>query len=197
MGFQRRIQTKKPLEDNEIIELFWSRNESAIDETDIKYGKYLLAIAYNVLNDTLDSEECLNDTYLSVWNSIPPTRPNVLRAFLTTVMRRVAVNRYHSNSKKSAVPSEMTHSLSEMEYFLSLCDAESDFDTRQLGQIISEYLRSITSRRRYIFMSRYYVFKTVKQIAKDLGLSVSMINKELVIIKNGLKEKLGSEGYSV
>ena len=120
MGFQRHIQTKKPLEDNEIIELFWSRNESAIDETDIKYGKYLLAIAFNILNDTLDSEECLNDTYLSVWNSIPPTRPNILRAFLTTVMRRVAVNRYHSNSKKSAVPSEMTHSLSEMEYFLSL-----------------------------------------------------------------------------
>ncbi len=197
MGFQRRIQTKKPLEDNEIIELFWSRDESAIDETDIKYGKYLLAIAYNVLNDTLDSEECLNDTYLSVWNSIPPTRPNVLRAFLTTVMRRVAVNRYHSKSKKRTVPSEMTHSLSEMEYFLSLCDTESDFDTRQLGRIISEYLRSITLRRRYIFMSRYYVFKTVKQIAKDLGLSVSMVNKELVIIKNDLKEKLESEGYSV
>ena len=90
MSVQEKIKIKSSLNDEEIIELYWERNERAIDETDFKYKKYLFVIAYNILNDKLDCEECLNDTYLGAWNAMPPSRPNALKAFLTVIMRRIA-----------------------------------------------------------------------------------------------------------
>ena len=115
LGMKR--QSKKtiytPLDDKKIVELYWQRDERAIEETDAKYRKYLLSVSYNILHDTLDCEECLNDTYIGAWNAMPPSKPEILRAFLVTIMRRIAVNRYHSNRKKSNIPSEMTVALSE------------------------------------------------------------------------------------
>lgn len=87
MELQRKQTAKKPISDEKIIELYWSRDEKAIEETDLKYKKYLFSIAYNIVCDRLDCEECLNDTYLGAWNAIPPSRPNVLKAFLTTIVR--------------------------------------------------------------------------------------------------------------
>ena len=99
MKLQSKRSVKTPMDDEEIVELYWNRNERAIEETDFKYKKYLFSIAYNIVHDRLDSEECLNDTYLGVWKAIPPTKPNVLIAFLTTITRRIAIKRYHSNLK--------------------------------------------------------------------------------------------------
>ena len=172
-----------PLEDDEIIELYWQRNEAAIAETDLKYRKYLFIIAYNILNEKLDCEECLNDTYLGAWNAIPPTRPNVLKAFLTTIIRRTAMKRYQHKNRQRAVPSEMTVSLSELEAFVSGDgDVEADFDAERLGKIISDFVRSLGKRRQFIFMSRYYAADSIDVIARDLKLSRSMINKELAAI---------------
>ncbi|MBQ5361746.1 MAG: RNA polymerase subunit sigma-70, partial [Clostridia bacterium] len=92
------------LADDEIVELYWQRDETAIRATDAKYKKHLMAIAYNIVHDARDCEECLNDTYLGAWNAIPPARPTALRAFLTTLMRRIAINRYYSNQRGSQVP---------------------------------------------------------------------------------------------
>lgn len=187
-----------PLDDDKIIELFWERNEKAIMETDYKYKKYLSAIAYNIVHDALDCEECLNDTYLSLWNTIPPSKPNVFKAFITTIVRRVSINRYHSNLKKKIIPSEMTVSLCELEHFLSVDDdVSSDFDSVILGRIISNFVRSLSERKQFIFMSRYYVSDSIDIIAKNLNLSRSMINKELASIRSDLKEKLESEGYLI
>ncbi len=83
--------------DEQIIELYWERNETAIQETETKYGKMLFRIAYNILHDRLDSEECKNDTYIGVWNAIPPTKPNVFPAFITQIMRNIATKRYKEN----------------------------------------------------------------------------------------------------
>ncbi|MBR5286531.1 MAG: sigma-70 family RNA polymerase sigma factor [Clostridia bacterium] len=189
---------KLPLDDESIVELYWQRNEKAIEETDFKYKKYLLSIAYNVLHEPLDCEECLNDTYLGAWNAIPPTRPNVLKAFLTVVVRRVAIKRYHRNLKKSSVPSEMTVSLSELEDFIiGDEDISTDFDAARLGRVISDFVRSLSERRQFIFVSRYYASEPIDSIASDLNLSRSMINKELAAIKTALREKLESEGYNV
>ena len=196
MELQERKETRYPLDDAKIIELYWSRNEAAIDETDFKYRKHLLSVAYHILGDRLDCEESLNDTYLGAWNAIPPQRPNALKAFLTTVMRRIAINRYHSKRKKRAVPSEMTVSLSELEDFISDDgDPSADFDTARLGHILSDFLRTLSDRRRFIFMSRYYMAEPIDQIAKELHLSRSMVNKELAAIRSALKETLESEGY--
>ena len=199
---ERRQYMKKrdklPLDDESIVELYWQRNEKAIEETDFKYKKYLLSIAYNVLHEPLDCEECLNDTYLGAWNAIPPTRPNVLKAFLTVVVRRIAIKRYHRNLKKSSVPSEMTVSLSELEDFIiGDEDISTDFDAARLGRVISDFVRSLSERRQFIFVSRYYASEPIDSIASDLNLSRSMINKELAAIKTALREKLESEGYNV
>lgn len=198
MERQRKKAARAALDDKKIVELYWRRDEKAIEETDLKYKKYLLAIAYNIVHDTLDCEECLNDTYVGAWNSMPPSCPDILRAFLTTIMRRTAVNRYHSNNKKSTVPSEMTLALSELEEAIGQeADFEESFDSYRLGKIISDYIRSLSERRRFIFMSRYYAANTVNKIAGDLNLSRSTVNKELAFIRNGLKEKLENEGYTI
>lgn len=191
------LQTvRTPLDDEKIVALYWERDEQAIGETDFKYRKYLFTIVRNLLQDLRDCEECMNDTYLGAWNAIPPTRPNVLKAFLTTVTRRTAIKRYHRNLKKGAVPSELTVSLSELEDFVSGDgDVTGEFDARRLGGVISDFVRSLPERKQFIFMSRYYVADPIDTIANDLALSRSTVNKELAAIRSALKETLEREGY--
>lgn len=198
MKLQSKQTARTPMDDDKIVELYWERDEKAIEETDFKYKKYLFSIAYNVVYDRLDCEECLNDTYLGAWNAIPPTKPSVLKAFLTTITRRIAIKRYHSNLKQSVIPSEMTVSLSELEDFVAGDgDVDSEFDAERLGRVISDFVRSLSECRQFIFMSRYYVSDPIDTIASDLSLSRSMVNKELAAIRSALKEKLESEGYSI
>ena len=198
MELQRKQTAKMPMDDEKITELYWNRDEKAIEETDFKYKKYLFSIAYNIVHDRLDSEECLNDTYLGAWNAIPPTKPNVLKAFLTTITRRIAIKRYHSSLKQNVIPSEMTVSLSELEDFIAGDgDVDSEFDAERLGRVISDFVRSLSDRRQFIFMSRYYLADPIDTIASDLSLSRSMVNKELATIRSALKEKLESEGYLI
>ena len=198
MELQSKQTARTPMDDDKIVELYWERDEKAIEETDFKYKKYLFSIAYNVVYDRLDCEECLNDTYLGAWNAIPPTKPSVLKAFLTTITRRIAIKRYHSNLKQSVIPSEMTVSLSELEDFVADDgDVDSEFDAERLGRVISDFVRSLSERRQFIFMSRYYVSDPIDTIASDLSLSRSMVKKELAAIRSALKEKLESEGYSI
>ena len=198
MGLQSKQTVKTPMDDKKIVELYFERNEKAIEETDFKYKKYLFSIAYNIVHDKLDSEECLNDTYLGVWNAIPPSKPNVFKAFLTTITRRIAIKRYNSKSRQNVISSEMTVSLSELEDFVAGDgDAATDFDAARLGRVISDFVRSLSERRQFIFMSRYYVADPIDTIASDLNLSRSMVNKELAAIRSALKEKLESEGYSI
>jgi len=189
------IRCKRPVRstfsDEKIIDLYWSRDENAITETHLKYKNYLFSIAYNIVHYKPDCEECLNDTYLAAWNAIPPAKPNVLKAFLTTIVRRIAINRYHSNLRQS----EMTVSLSELEGILSYDEnADSRIESKELGRVISDFARSLPERRRFIFMSRYYVAEPIDNIARELSLSRSMVNKELATIRKILKEKLESEG---
>lgn len=196
MELQKQTSPRTPLPDEVIVTLYWNRDETAIEETDFKYKNYLFSVLRNLLKDPMDCEECLNDTYLGTWNAIPPTKPAVLKAFLTTVARRAAIKRYHKARKKAAIPSELTVSLSELEDFLSDGgEAESDLDAAALGKVISEFLYSLDKRKRYIFMSRYYVAVSIEKIARELKVSRSTVNKELAAIRKSLKVKLESEGY--
>ena len=198
MELHRKHGARSALSDEAIISLYWDRDRKAITETDFKYGKYLYTIIYNILHDKLDCEECLNDTHLGAWNAMPPARPQVLKAFLVTISRRIAIKRYHKLRQKGAVPSEMTVALAEVEDFIAEnSSAEEAFDAKQLGQIISRFVRSLPQRQRYIFISRYYAAEPIDTIAKELVLSRSMIHKELAAIRTALKETLESEGYSV
>ena len=192
MELQRNQLNKSTISDEAIIALYWNRDESAIEETDLKYKNYLYSVAYNIVHGRPDCEECLNDTYLAAWNAMPPSKPNVLKAFLTAITRRISINRFHSNMRHS----EMMVALSELEAFLTDGESvDSRLDAKELGRVISDFVRRLPQRRRFIFMSRYYAADPIDTIAKELGLSRSMVNKELAAIRKALKEKLESEGY--
>lgn len=158
----KKLNKQSVISDEDIIELFWIRDENAIKETERKYKNYLFAIAYNIISDKEGSEECLNDTYLGAWNSIPPSRPNVLKAFLTVIMRRIAIKKYHSSMKNSSIPTQMTLSLSELEgYFRDSDDTEGEFEARELGRVLSEFVRKLSPCQQFIFMSRYYIADSI------------------------------------
>lgn len=183
--------------DMDIIDMYWARNEDAIRHTDVKYRQYLIAVGMGILHSTEDSEECLNDTYVGAWNSMPPNRPNVLRAFLGAIMRKISISRHRANTRQKRSLGA-TFSLTDFEDFLP--DSDQPYTGSQvesLGHVISDYLRSITDRQRYIFISRYYYTKSIDQIMAELGCSRSTVNKEIAAIKQGLKEYLAKEGYTV
>ena len=186
----------KLLEDEEIIELYWARNERAITETDKKYKNYLHTIAYNILHDDLDCEECLNDTYLGTWNSIPPTRPNVFQAFISKIMRNTALGRYNKNTAEKRIPSEMTVSVGEfVECLPSELTVEEEYFIDGVSKIISEFLRSLPERSAFVFICRYYCSDKISDIADMLHVSESTVFRELMSIREQLREKLVKEGY--
>lgn len=184
--------------DEYIIELFWQRDQSAIDKTDRKYGRYLYTVAYNLLHDPLDCEECKNSTYLGAWNAIPPDRPDVFKAYLTKIMRRISINRFKEKTRQKRVPSELTESLSELGLDpVDRSTPEEELEAIELGRVISRYLRGLDDRGRCVFISRYYFADPIKQIAKNFGVTESAIYKELTAIRDGLKEHLEREGFEL
>ena len=195
MKEDQSTQARAHLSDEEIIELYWNRNEKAITATDDKYRQFLFTIAYNIVHDDLDCEECLNDTYLGTWNRIPPTRPNVFQAFLARIMRNIAVNRFKHNTAAKRVPSELTVSLEELEgYMRSDLTVEDEIAIGQLSDALNAYLRNLPERERLVFMCRYYYADKVIEIADMMGISRNTITKYLTDIREGLKDHLIKEG---
>ncbi len=184
--------------DHEIIALFWQRNEDAIRETDGKYGSMLSRVAYNILHDRLDAEECKNDTYLGAWNVIPPTRPNVFPAFIAKIMRNIATKRYREKTSQKRIPSELTVSMDELQGVLQGEESiEADYAARELGRLISEYVRSLSERQQYIFIGRFYMAETISYLAKRLDIGVSTVHRELGKISEGLKIYLERNGVMI
>lgn len=197
MSVSRKI-SDPCLSDEELVELYWNRNEKAIERTDQKYGNYLFRIAQNIVHSDLDSEECLNDTYLGTWNRIPPTRPNILQAFLAKIMRNVAVDRYRSNTAAGRIPSELTDSLEELDECIHMHYTESEEQSvREIARILNEYLDSLPRRREFVFVCRYYFADSVSHIATLLGVSTVTVSRELSAIRRELRERLEKEGITV
>ncbi|MBR2446153.1 MAG: RNA polymerase sigma factor [Clostridia bacterium] len=183
------------LSDDEIISLYWDRDENAIKQTDIKYREYLLRAANRILLDLQDSEECLDDTYLSAWKSIPPERPYLLRAFLLAIIRNHAVMLIRKNNRQKRAVLSQAVSLSELEDVLSAWDP--GIDAINLSEILNDYLNGITKEQRYVFIGRYYLGKRIEDIAREMGVSRSKVNKQIAHIKQTLREKLAEEGIIV
>lgn len=188
----------KHLSDEDIIELYWNRDERAIEETDLKYRRYLYAIAYNIVHDDPDCEECLNDTYLGVWNRIPPTRPNVFSAFIGKIMRNIAIDKYRSRMAHKRQVDEIDGALEE---FGAETVGDSSIDdairVREVARILSSYLRDQSKRREFVFVCRYYYCDKVSDIAKMLGVSEATVYRELTELRRGLLERLEEEGYEL
>lgn len=198
MNHQNNRPDKKILSDEEIISLYWERKESAIDATDAKYGKYLYTIAHNILNDDLDSEECLNDTYLGTWNSIPPKRPSVLQAFLSKIMRNTALGRVRKATAEKRIPSEMILSLDELDECIPFEPGEDEkYYINRLSELFNRYLDTLTDRQLFVFVCRYYYSDSVVSIADMLKLNKNTVFRDLAKIREGLREYLEKEGYSI
>lgn len=193
------IKTKAKTEelgDEEIVELYWSRNEQAISETSKKYGPYLHTIAYNILHDRLDCEECVNDTYLGTWNRIPPTRPNVLRVFLAKIARNISIDRFRENHSAKRIPSELVVTLEEMDEFLADPSVpEEEYAIHEMIRILNDYLRTLSSRREFIFVCRYYYSDPIDKIANMLGIGRSTVYRELTDMRQALKEAFERGGW--
>lgn len=172
------------LTDDQIIELYWQRDESAIGETDKKYGKMLTRIAYNILHDKMDCEECKNDTYLGAWNTIPPTRPKVLPAYLTQLVRNLALNRHKQKARQRRVPTDSTVSINDLSGVLK---SEEEVGQEDLREAINCYIRGLPERQRYIFIARFYLLEPVEAIAKELSISVATAYREIDRIRQDMK----------
>ena len=198
MRNKKEINDKPSLSDDEIIALYWKREERAISETDAKYGKYLYKIAYNIVNDRLDCEECINDTYLGTWNRIPPHRPNVFQVFLARITRNIAIDRYRKNTSSKRIPSEMVASLDELDDCIPCEDAgENDKLITDISLALNKFLRTLTEKEEFIFVCRYYYSDKISDIAQMLQLSEKTISRELARQRIALKEHLTKEGISI
>ena len=183
--------------DEEILHLFFARNESAILVTDRKFGRKLRKIAEKYLADTRDIEECLDDAYLDVWNAIPPESPRSLGAYLTTIVRRRAIDRYKAYTRRKQIPLAATQSLEELEEILpDPRNTESMAEARELGRVIERFLETLTVRTRYVFMSRYYASRSIEEISMRLNVSKTTVERELTSIRRSLRAVLEREGYT-
>ncbi len=184
------------MEDAEIVALYWRRDESAIRETEGKYGRFLEKIAYNILSDRLDSEESVNDTYFKAWGSIPPHRPDVLGAFLAKIVRELSIDRWRARSREKRRASEYALSLEELGDCVSGGDAtQEQADLRALGEAISAYLRGLTPQARTAFVGRYFYADSVREVAAYGGMSESKAKSQLYRTRQGLKAYLEQEGF--
>lgn len=196
MKKENDIQRERHLPDSEIIELYWNREERAIDETDKKYRQYLHRIAYNIVHDNLDCEECLNDTYLGTWNRIPPTRPNAFQLFLSKIMRNIAIDRYRKNSAKKNIPSELVVSLDELDECMAVNPSvEEEYIIEDLRRVLNDFLHSQSERAYTTFICRYYYADYIEDIAKTVGVSNRTVIRELTRMRDELREILKREGY--
>lgn len=180
------------MQDSEIIELYLSRSERAIDETACKYGNYCNKIAYNILKDGFDAEECVNDTYLKTWNSIPPAIPKVFSAFLAKITRNIALDRYRqATAEKRSAKLESFDELSEC---VGTNEGDTEYEITELGEIISNFLRHESELSRRIFISRYFFENSIDEISKKHGITVGYAKTTLHRTRVKLKEFLKKEG---
>lgn len=193
-----KTRSIRGMSDEEIIELYWARNERAIEETSKKYGKYLYTIAYNILRNRLDCEECVNDTYLGTWNKIPPNRPTRFQGFVSKITRDLAVDRYRKNSAEKQIPSEMTVALEELDQCLSDGPSlEEELVLRELVRILNDYVQTLPPRNEFEFVCRYYYADEIKNIADMLQLSRNTVTRDLNDMRQKLKELLEKEGIAL
>lgn len=186
------------MEDEKILELYLARNELAITESDGKYGKYLHFIAYQLLNNQEDTAECINDTYLRAWNSIPPTRPGCLRIFLGTITRNLSFDRVRTLQMKKRVPKELTVLLDELvECIPGTVSVEEQWENRQIANVISQFLKELPKEKRQLFIRRYWYCVSIGQLAAMGNYSESKIKSSLFEIRKKLKMYLEKEGITL
>ena len=178
------------MQDSEIINLYFDRDENAIKETDAKYGAYCNKIAFNILSDTHDAEECVNDSYFGTWNAIPPAKPNPLLAFVCKIVRNISLKRYEQNTAAKR-NSYYDVTMEELEDCIaSSMTIEDEIAEQELTKIIESFLDSLSQENRVIFLRRYWFSDTYADIAKKVGLTEKNVSVRLTRLRKELREYL-------
>lgn len=184
------------MEDLQIVDLFWARSESAITETSAKYGRMLTGISLSLSSSREDAEECVSDTYLAAWNSMPSDRPTYLGAYLSKIVRRLSIDRFRAQTaQKRGGVGYVCEELSDC--IPSNSSVERDYDERQTTESINRYIYSLDEEKRYMFVRRYFYSDAIETIALSLGVSQGKVKTTLHRLRAGLKRHLEREGVRV
>ena len=183
------------MDDRQIIALYNKRSEAALSETAKKYGRYCRTIAYNILFNEEDSEECVNDTWLRAWESIPPQCPERLSAFLGKITRNLALNRYKHKNREKRGGGQTLLVLEELSECIPGTDStEEAVEEVILTEVLNRFLEDLPAEKRKVFLRRYWYLSSVKEIAADFGLSESNVKMTLLRLRSKLKQTLEKEG---
>ena len=180
------------MDDKQIIELYWQRDEAAIEESQSKYGSYCSSIAERILHSAEDTEECVNDTWLRAWNSIPPQRPNRLAVFFGTITRNLAIDRYRRKTAQKSGGGQIPLCLAELEDCVG--ELPPIEDRLALKALLQSFLRGMPDRNREIFLLRYWYCMPVKDIAGRYGMREGAVKTLLHRLRAKLKAELEKEG---
>ena len=186
------------MEDKEIIQLYWNRDQNAITETSSKYGNYCTSIARNILRCKEDTEECVNDTYLNTWNSLPPHRPSILSTYLGKITRNLAFDRFRHQSAEKRGGGEINQVLDELSECVSgKGSVEDEAMKSELVRAIDEFLNTLPKKKCGIFLLRYWYAYPISQIADKYGMTDNGVSVLLSRIRSAMKRYLIERGYGI
>ncbi len=186
------------MDDKNILELFWERSEKAVTEVSAKYGRYCSGIAMQILHSPPDAEECVNDTWLHAWNSIPPSRPNILQAYLGKICRNLSLDRWKKLTAQKRGGSQVELMLEELGDCIPSSDSvQQEVEGKALAQIISAFLKEQPESSRYLFVRRYWYGDSIADMAKKNRVTESYVKTTLFRMRQKLKERLEKEGVQL
>ena len=184
------------MEDRQIVDLYWARSESAITETDKKYGRYCHYIAYQILCDDMDAEEIVNDTYLKTWNTVPPNYPDPLKSYVGMISNQLALNRYEEKSAARRGGGKMPLIFHELDECLADEEASADMaESILLRDLLNRFIWSLPKKTRNIFVRRYWYASSLAEIAEEYGMKESAVAMLMFRTRQKLREFLQKEGF--
>lgn len=184
------------MDDKSIVDLYFSRCEEAISQTEKKYGHYCYAIAYNILKSKEDAEESVSDTYMAAWRAIPPRRPAVLSTFLGKITRHLAIDRWRERGADKRGGGEITLALEELEDCASNAPTPEDaYQQKELRAAYIRFLDRLEVMERRVFLRRYWYLDSIEDIASGCGFSKSKVKSMLHRTRNKLRQQLEKEGF--
>jgi len=183
------------MDDTQIVELYWARKESAIEETEAKYGSYCYSIAQNILQNQDDAEESVNDTWLNAWNSMPPHRPSVLSTFLGKLTRRISIDKWRRTTAKKRGDGQLPLVLAELEDCISDGKSiEEETERKLLAEVIAAFVKGLPETEQKVFLCRYWYMDSVNSIASRFRFSESKVKSMLFRTREKLRVRLEKEG---
>lgn len=186
------------MEDSRIVELYWSRDEQAIAESDRKYGKLLRSLSYSCVGNRQDAEECTNDTYLEAWNAMPTAKPTYLGAFLSKLVRRISIDRFRHNSRlKRGGIDPLCEELTDCIPDLSSPTPDQAYNAAKTREVINNFLQALPLERRTLFINRYFFGQSIAMLAQTSGLTQANVKVLLHRMRQELKKKLEAEEVMV